>query len=144
MVGKQGLGTPSRRLRGVTAAGQTTAEFAVVLTILLLFIFGIIDLSRAVYARNVIASAAREGARYGVAHPPEDTAGLERVKKAAMALVVGLEPEHLSVDVTRPGGNNIQVTVSYTFHPIIGWIGRIIDRSGAGILMRSRCIMATP
>jgi Flp pilus assembly protein TadG len=127
----------------VTAAGQTTAEFAVVVTILLLFIFGIIDLSRAVYARNVIANAAREGARYAVAHPPEDSAGFERVKQPARALLVGLEPEHLAVDVTRPGGTSIQVTVSYTFHPVIGWIGRIIDRSGAGIPMRSRCIMAT-
>jgi Flp pilus assembly protein TadG len=34
--------------------------------VLLLFILGIMDLSRAVYARNVLANAAREGARYAI------------------------------------------------------------------------------
>jgi Flp pilus assembly protein TadG len=40
-------------------------EFALVLVPLLLLIFGLIDLGRAVYVNNSLAEAAREGARWG-------------------------------------------------------------------------------
>jgi Flp pilus assembly protein TadG len=45
------------------AGGQSLAEFALVLPILVLLIFGIVDLGRGVYAYNTIANAARQGAR---------------------------------------------------------------------------------
>lgn len=45
--------------------GQSLVEFALTLPILLLLIFGLVDLGRAVYINNALAEAARDGARYG-------------------------------------------------------------------------------
>ena len=50
-----------RRTEGVVAV-----EFAILGTILLLFIGGIIDLGHAWYMKQVVTNASREGARYGV------------------------------------------------------------------------------
>ncbi len=43
--------------------GQTLVEFALILPIFVLVLFGILDLGRAVYAYSTINNAAREGAR---------------------------------------------------------------------------------
>jgi Flp pilus assembly protein TadG len=51
-----------RRDRG---RGQALVEFALVIPLFVLLIFGLIDLGRAVYINNSLAEAARDGARYG-------------------------------------------------------------------------------
>ncbi|HEX7976775.1 MAG TPA: TadE/TadG family type IV pilus assembly protein [Anaerolineales bacterium] len=49
-------------------SGQELVEFAIIVPLFILFLFGIYDLGRAFYAVVVITNAAREGARYGVVH----------------------------------------------------------------------------
>ena len=120
--------------------GQSLAEFAVISFVLMLIILGIVDFSRAVYARSIIASAAREGARYGSTHPT-DTANIE---KAARALVDGLDMSRLQVTVARPDALHVQVTVTYTFEPASALISQYITGSpGGGILLTSRSLMRT-
>lgn len=46
--------------------GQALVEFALVLPILLLFLLGILDFGRAVYASHTIGNAAREAARLAI------------------------------------------------------------------------------
>lgn len=54
------------RLRGRRqSAGQSLVEFALVIPIFLLLLFGLIDIGRLVYINNALAEAAREGARWG-------------------------------------------------------------------------------
>jgi Flp pilus assembly protein TadG len=53
------------RLRRRSGRGQALVEFALVIPIFLLLIFGLVDLGRAVFANNSLAEAARDGARYG-------------------------------------------------------------------------------
>ena len=55
--------TGARRPRG--DPGQSLIEFALVLPIFLLLLFGLIDIGRYVYTANALNQAAREGARYG-------------------------------------------------------------------------------
>jgi len=52
-------------LRPRRSRGQALVEFALVIPLLLLLIFGLIDLGRAVYVNNSLSEAAREGARWG-------------------------------------------------------------------------------
>jgi len=49
-------------------AGQGIVEFALVLPVLLLLIFGIIDLARTVWEENTLAYSAREGTRFAIVH----------------------------------------------------------------------------
>lgn len=46
--------------------GSTTLEYAIVLTVLLTFLFGIMDFSRFLYTYHFVSEAAREGSRYAV------------------------------------------------------------------------------
>lgn len=54
------MGSMSRRPR---TAGQSLVEFALVLPIFLVLIFGIIDFGRFVYVNSALSQAAREGTR---------------------------------------------------------------------------------
>lgn len=51
---------PRRSRRG---AGQSLVEFALVIPIFLLVLFGLLDMGRAVYSNNTLAQAAREATR---------------------------------------------------------------------------------
>lgn len=59
--------------------GQALVEFGLVLPILLLLIFGLIDLGRVVYAQNALSEGARDGARWGSvqARAASDIPGIE-------------------------------------------------------------------
>jgi hypothetical protein len=52
-------------LRRRRSRGQALVEFALVLPIFLLLLFGLIDVGRYVYVSNAFNQAAREAARYG-------------------------------------------------------------------------------
>jgi Flp pilus assembly protein TadG len=52
--------------RGLRAEhGAIAVEFAIILPILLLLVFGIVDFGHAWYTRHVLQNSCREGARYG-------------------------------------------------------------------------------
>ncbi|HXJ95115.1 MAG TPA: TadE family protein [Terriglobia bacterium] len=52
--------------RSKSARGSSLIEFALVLTVLFMVIFGIIDFSRAAYTYNFLSGAATAGARYAM------------------------------------------------------------------------------
>ncbi len=119
--------------------GQSIAEFALVLMVLLLLILGIMDFSRLVYARNMVASVAREGARYKITHP---TATDSEVSQVAKALVSGVDKSQITVTVSEADALHWQVDVTYRFQPVTAMIGRYVDGgSGTGILLHGRSKM---
>lgn len=62
-------GWPTRRARRSRGeGGQGIAEFALVLPVFLMMVFGIIDIGRTIWAFDNLANAAREGARYASVH----------------------------------------------------------------------------
>ena len=58
--------------------GQTTVEFALVVGLLLILLFGIIDFSRLLFAYATMSNGVREGARYGIIHPGQDDQIIQR------------------------------------------------------------------
>jgi Flp pilus assembly protein TadG len=73
---------PTARRRGATAV-----ETAAVVSVALLFIFGIVEYARLLYFFHVADNAAREGARYAVVHTGDGTttADVQAVVTAAMS-----------------------------------------------------------
>src|SRR5205823_1234240 len=64
--GNKGKGAAMRRQEAATDArdrGSVAVEFALLLPVLLLIIFGVIDFGRAINAQITLTQAAREGAR---------------------------------------------------------------------------------
>lgn len=55
--------------------GQSLVEFALVFPVMIVILFGIIDLGRAVYAYTTIANAARSGARVATVNQIETSGG---------------------------------------------------------------------
>ena len=54
--------------RGNRRRGQALAEFALVVPLFLILVFGIVDFARGIFAYSVLSNAAREGARYAMVH----------------------------------------------------------------------------
>src|SRR6186997_2613486 len=58
------VGEMKKRLPGRRDRGQALVEVALVAPLFFLMFFGIIDLARVIWANDVVANAAREGARF--------------------------------------------------------------------------------
>ena len=73
--------------------GQALVEFALLVPVLLLLIFGAIEFGRVFHATHVITSAAREGARAAAVHKNNEEITI-KVKDAASSLV---DPENVKL-----------------------------------------------
>lgn len=106
-----------------THLAQAMVEFALVIPLIVLLILGIFDLGRAVYAYNVVASAAREGAHYGTLDP----ANANGIRARAINTSV-LTPITVTIECSDNGTwfdtvcntsrKYIRVTVTHTFQPV--------------------------
>ena len=106
--------------------GAAVVEFALVVPLLLLLLWGIVDIGRAFYTLNNLASAVREGARTAAVMATDPTTAANKtlikstVTTAFTPLGPALMPESVFVTVA-----NRQVTVqaSYPFAPLalVGW-----------------------
>jgi len=117
--------------------GQSLTEFALILPVLLVILIGIIDFGRAVYAYHVVANCAREGARFGAVSPGNTGGITARVLDTA----VGLNAGDLTVGISSPAADTIQVDVSYAFHLITPLISNIIG--GGTLVLHSASSMYT-
>ncbi len=134
-----GRGIARREGFGAGAAhdgAQALVETAFVLPILLLLLVGLFDFGRAIWLSNTLATAVREGTRYGVVHgalsgsptgpgaasytpPNTDTAITAQVRRYAIGV-----PDTLAVQSTWPDGNanrgsRIVVSASFPFTPVL-------------------------
>lgn len=74
------------KLRG--EYGQTLAEFALVLPLLTLLIFGLVDMARAMQSYVTIQEAARDGARYAVTGRIDCTGPLIQTRETCIQQMV--------------------------------------------------------
>jgi Flp pilus assembly protein TadG len=130
--GKSRLAAIRRRAtHGSWDRGAAAVEFALILPILLLLIFGIIDFGRALNAQITLTQAAREGARLVSLNQPNVTS---RTQAAATGLT------NVSVTVVTacpvgagPGVNAVvKVTYSFSFITPIGSLAAMYGGSGYG------------
>jgi hypothetical protein len=82
--------------------GQALAEFALVLPIFLLILFGIIDGGRLVFTNNHLAEAAREGSRWGSVQERSTTpAGRDEIVDETLARINGVPSPEVVVSCER-------------------------------------------
>jgi Flp pilus assembly protein TadG len=87
--------------------GQTLVEFALVVLIFLMLLFGILEFSRALWTYNTIVQATRAGARFAVVEIPSLT-------NAQVKNFVVYHNSAGTGDPVLPGLNTSNVTVTYT------------------------------
>jgi Flp pilus assembly protein TadG len=119
------------------SSGQSMVEFALILPLFLLLVFGVLDFGRAVYADSTITNAAREGARFGMIAPSPTSAIQVKVQQYAASLAIPTSNVSVSC-VTADGANDcanaqagdqITVAVTYAFVPVVVNIGGFVDPS---------------
>ncbi len=119
-----------RALRRTADDGAAAVEFALVLPLLLLIIFGIIDFGRMYNAQERVTEAAREGVRAAVLTPADPAAPAARVSAATTGLS---GPVTTTVQQTCPGSNaEVDVTNGFTFVTPLGAIMGLFGSSPSG------------
>jgi Flp pilus assembly protein TadG len=117
--------------------GSVILETALMITILLMLMFGIVDLGRVLFTENQLVSAAREGARIGaIGNNPPDTMAIKdtvigRFRPNPLGGAV-LTRGNIAATPQPPGGpfTSIRVTVAYRFTwitPIRSLVGAMRD-----------------
>lgn len=125
----------NRRLPGTMGCdrGAAVVEFAIVLPVLLLLVFGIIDFGRALNAQIALTQAAREGARLDALNQPNL---VTRTQAAAGGL--GSAVKVTMVHQCQPGDGSknvdaqVQTSYSFSFITPLGAIAAMFGGSGLG------------
>ncbi len=116
--------------------GQSLVEFALMITLLVWLLAGILDLGRAYFTFLALRDAAGEGAYYGSIHPTWHTSANSgdpnnieyRVKNSAPSGGL-VDWSTTTVAVNAPDtspGNPIQVTATYSYTLLTPFIGAIV------------------
>ena len=110
--------------------GSAAVEFALLVPVLLLIVFGIIDFGRALNAQETLTQAAREGARLAALNQPN-------VVNRTQAAATGLSPVSVTVTACPAGaGPEVSATVmaTYTFHFVtpVGAVAGLVGGKGFG------------
>jgi Flp pilus assembly protein TadG len=96
--------------------GQALAEFALVLPVLLLLIFGIIELGRVVFIYNSLADAARQGARVAAVNQRDTGSGskCDPLDRPSWTIVACIRKTAVSFDLTySPNSQNSNIQICY-------------------------------
>ncbi|PPB48884.1 pilus assembly protein TadE [Arthrobacter pityocampae] len=120
--------------------GAVAVELALVLPVLILLLFGIIEVSRAYNAQVTLTSAAREGVRV-VAIAKNDAAATNRAVLAANASIPQVNASTVSITRspagavnTCPVGSTVTVTITYTMTTLTG-IAAPFTLRGKGVML---------
>jgi Flp pilus assembly protein TadG len=110
------------RRPGSSGGGQALVEFALAFPIMVLILFGIFDLGRAVYAYNTVANAARDGARVAMVNQIVDSPDCNQSKPiedpnqphwsirqcaANSGTALGIQPTDVTVSYAAPPGTTL-------------------------------------
>ena len=96
----------NRRRRGLRERSQALVETVLAVTIAFTLMFGIIDFGRAIFAYDVVASAARIGSRYAIVHGSACTittvcpATVATIKAYVLTQVTGVTASTFAVTTT--------------------------------------------
>ncbi len=128
--------------------GQAVVEFALILPLFMLLVFGTLEFGRAYYDLHLITNAARGGARVG-SLPGKVEADVTSAVNSSMDSVGLHEPWTTTVAVkdktgtARAGGlvdaqegDTVNVTVSYVFSI---FSGHILPGVNSSLTLRGRC-----
>jgi Flp pilus assembly protein TadG len=136
------------------ADGATMVEFALVTVMLVLVLLSVVEMGRMILVYTTMANAAKAGARYAMVHGslrtgagatgvngPSSAGSYSQVQTvaqnyAAAGLLTGSNvnvlvsyPSHTGTYAGNYPGDKVDVTVSYTYNPLLGYFSSILNRT---------------
>lgn len=144
--GNRGPASPRRRRGRRGQRGVAAVEFALVLPVLLILLFGIIEMGLFLYDKAVITNASREGARAGVVlKSPKPTASDVQtvVTNYTSSYLLTFGTQNTPTVVTTGAGGNfgqpLSVTVSYTYNGLA--LGRMVAPITGALTLSATTVM---
>lgn len=99
--------------------GQSLVEFALILPLFIVVLFGIMEFGRLWEMTNLITSASREGARVAAISGTSQSQAIN----AAQNVLSAANIDNATITVSGPNASNeVSVTVSIDYEPITGSI----------------------
>jgi Flp pilus assembly protein TadG len=122
-----------RWMRSGSRSGQTMIEFMLSAALLLLLVFGIMEMALVVFTYNSISNAAREASRYAIAAGPNSPApaSTSQIQAFAMKCAPSLKLSASDVNVswiTDPNLSSRQdakITVSHTYPVSVPFLPKV-------------------
>jgi Flp pilus assembly protein TadG len=106
----------ARRIRG-----QGLVEFALVLPLFIVLLFGIVEFGRAWMTKNIITGAAREAVRrYAVAPYDGSVTGAAYNSATIVLTSAGLNLSLATITFSTPDNTTMQVDVTYALPLVVG------------------------
>ncbi|WP_233880496.1 TadE/TadG family type IV pilus assembly protein [Paraburkholderia flagellata] len=144
--GKRGAASARRGRGRRTQRGVAAVEFALVLPVLLILLFGIIEMGLFLYDKAVITNASREGARAGVVlkNPkltPNDIQTVVSSYTSSYLLTFGQQNTPV-VQAYGTGGNfgtPLTVIVTYQYNGL--GLGKLVDPIAGAITLSATTVM---
>jgi len=97
--------------------GQSLVEFALVMPVFIILLFGIMEFGRLWEVSNILTSAAREGARVAAVTAPD----VEAVSGAVQNVLDAGQITNAQIQISGPtGSNEISVTLTLDYEPMSG------------------------
>jgi hypothetical protein len=118
-----------------SSIGQSLTEFGLLIPFVLLLILGFLDLGRAIFFYSSVSNSVREGTRYAIVN--FDHSNLEQIVKDNS---FGIHPEDLDIDIDNPSDEQISITATYYFVPLIPGLDRLFGSPG-GIKLEAQSTM---
>lgn len=128
----------SRRERK-SELGATLVEFAIVATVFLTVMFGVIEFGRCLWTHNALSDAARRGARYAINHPETDEGAVKNVavygdpSGGTKPLVDNLTTDNVIVKYSnyKLGEGTVSVSITnYQFQFVVPLVSTTITMPG--------------
>lgn len=117
-------------MRKLNERGAVAAEFALLLPVLMLILFGTIEFGMIMYSRELITNASREGARAGIVQVvPKPTAGAITTIVTNYLTGTGIDTGLVTVTVAGSGGANpatLTVTATYRYPWLIPFVPTLV------------------
>ena len=106
-------------------SGASAVEFALLLPVLMMILFGIIEFGMALYRQSILTNASREGARLGIVQSiPAITNGQINAAIDNYLTAAGITPGNVTRNIVAGGatGTPVQVTLTlpYTYSVLPG------------------------
>jgi Flp pilus assembly protein TadG len=132
-------------MRKSNQRGVAAAEFALILPVLLLILFGTIEFGMIMYSREVVTNAVREGARAGIVQGPPKRTEAEIIAIATTYLTgTGVAPADVTFTVTGEmlaSPNNLTVTATYLYRFLIPYIPTTVAGIPDPLPLTARSVM---
>jgi Flp pilus assembly protein TadG len=110
-------------------SGQALVEFSLTIIVFMVLVLAVVDVGRAVWNYNTLASATREGTRFAIVHgsnastPSGPSSNDAKVNAAVAKYASGLNSANLTttstwLDGSNAAGSRVKVTTTYKFSSI--------------------------